>query len=69
MKTFCLITNISGYKYWSYRYNSTKGNGLYAAMVRKYGTIYINNAGGWFAHDSVVTIHKIVKQTEFPVDI
>ena len=49
MKTFCLITNISGYKYWSYRYNSTKGNGLYAAMVRKYGTIYINNAGAHWA--------------------
>jgi len=68
MKTFCLITNISGFKYWSYRL--TRSNDpIYKAMIAKYGTIYVNDKGGWFDSKSVKTIHKTVRQANFPVDI
>ena len=66
MKTYYLITNVSGNKYWSYlgtRYNT---NGIHASMVKKYGNIYINQSGGWFDETAVKTVHKIVRQKNFP---
>ncbi len=68
MKTFCLITNISGCKYWSYLLTSST-DPIYSRMIRKYGAIYVNDKGGWFDAKSVKTIHKIVTQKNFPISV
>lgn len=68
IKTFCLITNTSGYKYWSYRLTRST-DPIYSRMIEKYGTIYVNNKGGWFDESAIKTIHKTVRQATFPVDI
>lgn len=66
MKTFCLITNISGFKYWSYLLTAS-ADPIYKRMIKKYGPIYVNDKGGWFDAKSVKTIHKTVIQKNFPI--
>ena len=68
MKTFYLITNVSKCKYWSYRLTRST-DPIYKQMIAKYGPIYVNDKGGWFPEDAVVTVHRKVKQQNFPVDI
>ena len=68
MKTFLLITNVSGFKYWSYLLTSST-DPIYKRMIRKYGAIYVNDKGGWFDTKAIVTIHKSVKAKHFPISI
>lgn len=66
MRTYYLITNCSGMKYWSYlgtKYNTT---GFHAVAVARHGDIYINQHGGWMPKSAAVTIHKKVTQKDFP---
>jgi hypothetical protein len=67
-KKFCLITNTSNCKYWSYlgTKETTVPNGLYRRMIEKYGDIWINEQGGWFGADSVKKIHATLIQENFP---
>lgn len=66
LKTFFLITNCSGMKYWSYFGNQTNTTGNLRTMVDKYGAIYINDKGGFFTPDCVREIHETVTQETFP---
>ena len=66
LKTFHLITNISGMKYWSYVGNRYNTLGTLRRMVDKYGVIYINQDGGFFTPDCIRKIHATVTQKEFP---
>lgn len=66
LKTFLLITNTSGMKYWAYignRYNTT---GNLRRMVDKYGVIYVNDKGGFFTPNCIREIHATVTQETFP---
>lgn len=65
-ETFYLITNVSGQTYWSYIGDVFNTLGYHLAAVKKYGRIYINRNGGWFPSSAVKTIHKTVKQKDFP---
>lgn len=66
LRTFKLITNVSGLTYWSYVGNLHNTSGNHLHMVEKYGEIYINDKGGWFPKDCIRTIHKTVIQATFP---
>ena len=66
MRTYFLITNINGMKYWSYlgTLHNTYGNHL--EMVKKYGNIYINQENGWFTKSCIKEVHAVVTQENFP---
>lgn len=66
MREYFLITNVSGMKYWSYLGTKHNTSGQYAAMVKKYGDIYINDKGGWMPKNCAVTIHETRTQKDFP---
>jgi hypothetical protein len=70
MRKFYLITNSSGCTYWSYKVGREHAaflSPMHAAAVMKHGDIYINQNNGWMHAACVVTIHKTVEQTNFPV--
>ena len=69
LKTFYLITNISGMKYWSYLGTPENNWGGNETMAAKYGEIYINDCGGWFNRESIRECHAIVTQLDFPKNI
>lgn len=66
METYLLITNTSGYKYWSYIGHLGNAVGHDRRMVEKYGVIFINRNGGFFPGSYVRTVHKAVIQDNFP---
>ena len=68
MRTYYLITNASGMKYWSYLGTKHNTAGFHASAVEKYGDIYINQQGGWMPKSAAKTIHKTVTQKNFPLD-
>ena len=71
MKTFYLITNSSGCTYWSYKVGREHAAYLppaQASAVMKHGTIYVNRNGGWMPEACVITIHRGVKQMDFPAE-
>lgn len=71
MKTFCLITNVSGCKYWSQRIDNIFDAELVGMVYQfeKYGTIYVNDCGGWFHEDAVKTLHETVEADRFPNEL
>lgn len=68
-KTFMLITNTSGAKYWSYKADSSMMAFLSPFKqnaIAKYGEIYVNRNGGWFPKCAIKTVHEVVVQVDFP---
>lgn len=71
IKTFCLITNISNCKYWSWKADRSMLPYLTLFQqdaIAKHGEIYINRYGGWMPKSCVKVIHKTVEQENFPLD-
>lgn len=67
MKTFFLITNASGMKYWSY-FGTMATAPEYATHIAKHGNIYINDCGGWFDQKSVKEVHAVLIQKDWPTN-
>lgn len=66
-RTYYLITNVSGFTYWSY-YLDRSRDPHYRRMIAKYGPLYVNRNGGFMTLDCVKTILKTVTQRDFPED-
>lgn len=66
METYLLITNTSGFTYWSFIGHKGNTIGHERKMVERFGVIFINRNGGWFDGKSVDTIHKAVIADRFP---
>ncbi len=65
-RKYYLITNVSNMKYWSYRDDDIHGN--HGSTVAKWGTIYVNQQGGWFHEAAVKQVHEMREQVNFPID-
>ena len=66
LRTYFLITNSSGMKYWSYLGTPDNTCGTHARMVEKHGNIYININDGWFTQSCVKEVHAVAIQPDFP---
>lgn len=69
IRTYYLITNVSGCKYWSYKVTHHDASYLsprYVNAITKYGPIYINRVGGWMPMSPKDIIHKMIVSDKFP---
>jgi hypothetical protein len=69
LRTYFLITNTSGLKYWSYLGTPDNTVGILASMVEKHGNIYVNDKDGWFTQNCVKEVHAVLIQENFPTNI